>query len=467
MNCKICDFKSENLKLFSNHINSIHKLSSEEYSIQHLYNNLRPNCLECGKETRYVSFSFKEYCKEHAHLKCVVSGKIGGKSKSQWNKNKNKENDSRIKNVSEKMLGENNHFFGKNHSIESKQKISDKKLLDKNIIIQRTDNRKNEFSLLTDINEYESRQHQYLNFQCVTCNNKQNKTLQSFERGSLCDYCFKNNISQAQKEIYDWIKNELNISDVELSNRKVISPKEIDIYIPSKKIGIEFHGLYWHSEINKKDKNIHFDKVDLGLKNGIQIIQIFEDEWQNKKDIVKSIISNKLGICNKKLFGRKCLIKEINTKEEKKFFDENHISGYTPSRYCYGLYFDNILVSCISLRKPRQNKWNEYFEIARYACLKNHMIIGGFSKIIKYIKNKHSEKLLSYVDRRIGNGNGYLKVGFKYIGITKPNYWYTDLKNRFDRFKFRAKDGKSEKEIANLNNVYKIWGAGNNIFIFL
>jgi hypothetical protein len=93
------------------------------------------------------------------------------------------------------------------------------------------------------------------------------------------------------------------------------------------------------------------------------------------------------------------------------------------------------------------------------------MIVGGFSKIINHIKNKHSEKLISYVDRRIGDGHGYSKVGFEFIGVTEPNYWYTDLKNRFDRFKFRAIDGKSEREVAAENKVYKIWGAGHNIFI--
>lgn len=466
MKCKICEFDSKNnLKLFSNHLNFFHKISSEEYSIKFIFNGERPKCLECGLETRYVSFSFKEYCKNHSNLKCIEAGKIGGKKKNQWNKNKNKENDLRIKEAAEKVLGENNHFFGKKHSKESKVKISEAKRLDKVIVNERILERQDEFLLVTNIDQYESRQHQYLNFKCTICNNTQNKTLQAFERGSLCDYCYRNNISQAQKEIYDWIKNDLNIIDAELSNRDILSPKEIDIYIPSKKVGIEFHGLYWHSELNNNDKRKHYDKVDLALKNGIKIIQIFQDEWENKKEIVKSLICNKLGICSNKIFARKCIIKEIKTSDERKFFDENHVSGYTPSKYCFGLYHKDVLVSCISLRTPRQQKWKNYLEVARYASQKNNLIVGGISKLIKYVLNKYQTNILTYADRRVGEGNGYLKAGFKFIGITEPNYWYTDLKNRFDRFKFRACDGKSEKEIAAENKVYKIWGAGNNIYV--
>ena len=96
MDCKICDFKTENLKLFSNHLNSIHKISSENYSIKYLYNDCRPKCLTCNSDTRYVSFSFKEYCKEHQNIKFSLSGKIGGQNKTQWNKGKSKETELRL-----------------------------------------------------------------------------------------------------------------------------------------------------------------------------------------------------------------------------------------------------------------------------------------------------------------------------------------------------------------------------------
>ena len=68
---------------------------------------------------------------------------------------------------------------------------------------------------------------------------------------------------------------------------------------------------------------------------------------------------------------------------------------------------------------------------------------------------------MTYVDRRIGAGKGYEAAGFKLTGSTAPDYWYTDNQLRYDRFKFRAKDGKSERQIATEARVSRIYGCGS------
>ena len=51
------------------------------------------------------------------------------------------------------------------------------------------------------------------------------------------------------------IKN-LGIDCIPNCRNVLPSGKELDIFIPSKKIAVEFDGLYWHNEINKdKDYN--------------------------------------------------------------------------------------------------------------------------------------------------------------------------------------------------------------------
>ena len=45
------------------------------------------------------------------------------------------------------------------------------------------------------------------------------------------------------------------------------------------------------------------------------------------------------------------------------------------------------------------------------------------------------------------------------------NYWYTDGISRFDRFNTRAKDGKSEAQIAEEKGFSKVYGCGNKVFI--
>lgn len=53
-------------------------------------------------------------------------------------------------------------------------------------------------------------------------------------------------------------------------NKTIIKPLELDFYIPSENIAIEFNGIYWHSEITgQKNKNYHLNKTELCEKQGI------------------------------------------------------------------------------------------------------------------------------------------------------------------------------------------------------
>ena len=63
--------------------------------------------------------------------------------------------------------------------------------------------------------------------------------------------------SKMEKELVNWIKS-LNII-VEENNRTLIH-KELDIYIPSHNLAIEFDGLYWHSELQGKNSKYHLSK---------------------------------------------------------------------------------------------------------------------------------------------------------------------------------------------------------------
>ena len=106
-------------------------------------------------------------------------------------------------------------------------------------------------------------------------------------------------------------------SEILTGNRVILDGKEIDIYIPEIKLGIEFNGLYWHSEEGGKDSKYHLNKTELCESNGIKLIHIFEDEWLYKKNIVKSRLKNILGLTENKIYARKCEIKEISSRDSK------------------------------------------------------------------------------------------------------------------------------------------------------
>ncbi len=464
--CNICEEQLENKIKFGYHLQFKHKVKIEDYIIRFKYQGIRPVCLECGKFTRYcrTSSDFKKYCIEHYKLACALSGKIGGLAPA-WNKGQTKETNETLKKQSEKQIGEGNHFYNKKHTEETKLKIKLKKMISKENFEQRILSRSKEFKCLTNYEDYFSRQHQYLLLECVSCNHSQQKTLQAFERDSLCEKCFPNTISRAQIEIYEYVKS-LENSAIQC-NRFVISPLELDIFVEKENFAIEYNGLYWHSEFIDRCKDRHYEKTISCKNKNIRLLHIFGDDWEFKKDIIKSMISNALGR-SERIFARKCDFKIIDYKEAKPFLEKSHISGSVPGCWYGGLYHNNDLVLCLSLRKPRQKKYDDKIEIARFATKPFCRVIGGFSKVFNnaliWAKNNNYKSIISYCDLTYSNGNVYEKSGFTNMGHTGLNYWYTDGIQRFDRFKFRAQNDKSEEEIAKENKVARIYGCGNNLY---
>ena len=461
--CRICGHESSGKDL-ANHIRKAHGLSSEQYCIDLIYGGKRPACPVCSEPTRYVSFSFKKYCKEHSSLAFKEGGSKGGAAPS-WNKGKTHQDDPRIKVFS----GENNPFWGRKHTETTKSRISSSKTLNRWDLQERFDSRRADFDVQTPIEEYRSRQSQYLQFVCKTCGELNPKTLQAFERGSLCQKCFPNTSSKAEVEIADWI-GSLGFA-VERCNRKIIAPKELDISTPEKKFAVEFNGLYWHSEFSPSgiSKGSHLDKTESCLNSGWSLFHIFSDEWEEKSQIIKSMIEHRLGISGFKLNARDCSIRKISTKERREFFNLSHISGDANSLESWGLEKDGNIVAAISIREPRQKKWKGLIEIARYATKPGYHIRGGLTKLMKRVEefcvSSNRRGIITYSDRRFGEGLGYERSGFNRVGDTGIDYWYTDGKRRFDRFVFRAKDGKSEKALAQESGVARIFGCGSYIWL--
>ena len=291
----------------------------------------------------------------------------------------------------------------------------------------------------------------------------------------LCTICNPINSTDSyhEDELYQFIKELLPNNIILREDRQLISPFEIDILLPELKIGIEFNGLYWHS--NKHvNNNYHLNKTKNCRLKDFDLIHIFEDEWIYKKEIVKSIIKSKLGLNNNVIYARKCIIKEVDYKLSKSFLTENHIQGCTNSKYNIGLFYNDELMSLMTFGPLRKalgsTAVDGNFELLRFVNKLNTTITGGFSKLLKYfISNYQPKSILTFSDNRYFNGEVYNKNGFKYIGETKPNYWYIVAHKREYRFKYRkdvlVKDGydisKSESQIMSDRGINKIYDCGN------
>jgi Helix-turn-helix domain of resolvase len=240
--------------------------------------------------------------------------------------------------------------------------------------------------------------------------------------------------SSGQKEVELYIRS-VYPGTVFKDDRTALKKKQLDIYIPDKKLGIEYDGLYWHSLLRQTKRNKHVEKKQLCIDKGIKLLAIYEDEWfnPNKQILIKKMIDNRLGV-NKpvRLHTRKLILKKLDkNKEFDWFFNKFHLSGHVKSKYAYGLFLDDKLVFCVSFRTSFSTK---LLEIARLASDYDYFIPNGLGKILKQI----NQPIVTYSDNRLSDGNIYQQNGFQEHTLTQqPSYFYTDFKTRIWRFRCR------------------------------
>ena len=221
------------------------------------------------------------------------------------------------------------------------------------------------------------------------------------------------------------ILDEYNILYIE-NDRTILDGKEIDIYIPDKKIGIECNGIYWHSD-KCKPKIYHYDKYIYCKRNKIQLLTIWEDQILKKSNIIKSIILSKLGIYENRIYARNCEIKEVTSNDAKIFVDNNHLQGYINSSIKIGLYYNDELVSIMTFGKKRKSlnnksKDNEW-ELYHFCNKLNTQIIGGASKLFNYFINYfHPNIIESFSSNDISCGKLYDILGFSKTSENSGSY---------------------------------------------
>lgn len=308
-------------------------------------------------------------------------------------------------------------------------------------------------------------------WKCIQCENEFIDYVDS-GRTPVCKICYPNSISSGELELRAYIQS-LGISKVETNVRNILNGLEYDIYLPDYNLAFEYNGVYWHSDIFK-NKKYHVKKYLLSLDNGIQLINIFEDEWKNKKEIIKSRIKSLVGISNK-IHARKCCIREITNSLYKEFVESNHLQGYAYSSHRYGLFHGDILVAVMSFSKSRYT--NEGYEMIRFCSKLGTNVVGGASKLFKNFINKVNPNLIvSYANRCWSNGNLYITLGFKNQTEKLDNvgYWYIKNDIRYHRSTFTKKRllkigadaNLTEAEIMGRNGFLRIYDCGNNRFVW-
>lgn len=259
------------------------------------------------------------------------------------------------------------------------------------------------------------------------------------------------------------------------NTREIITPFELDFYIPEHNMAIEFNGTFWHNS-EYKANNYHQKKSMLAEEKGIFIYHIWQNEWDNNRDRIINQLKNLFHLNKEKIYARKCEVKVVNPKDSREFLEQNHIQGFTNAKIHIGLYYNDELISLMLFGKPIRQNIKYDWELKRFCSKANYNVIGGASKLFKHFVNNYQGTIISYSDIAKTQGNLYKVLGFTLDHITVPNYKYCDShsnillkisckKSNLKKLGFDT-DNKTESEIMNERGYWKIFDAGLKVWTY-
>ena len=488
LTCKICNQEFSKADCVGRHVKKMHNMEMKTYYDQYFKTEDEGICKCCGNLTEYYNLpnGYREFCsrrcfwkftnnqdstKEKRKATCIEKYGVSNYMQTDDFKKKSEETNMLLYGV--KNAG------GSTAAVEKIKQTKLERYGDENY--NNNDKIAKELETLNKFKEL-CKDVDIINYtdktficKCKTCNNEFNIGYQTLcnrlyvYKTPICIYCnqITSNTSIEEQNLRESIIDETIIHN----DRTILNGSELDIYLPDHKLAIEFDGLYWHNELNKSN-NYHVNKTNECEKQGIQLIHVFEDEWVYKQDIVKSRISGLLGK-NERIFARKCKIMPVSYNDSVKFLNENHIQGNCVSKYRYGLYYNDELVSIMTFGKSR---FKDEFELLRFCNKLNTNVVGGASRLFKHFMKVHSEidKVVSYADRRWSRGNVYEKLGFVYDSVTPPAYYYIVDGIRHNRVEFQKHklvrlgydSNMTEHEIMLERKIYRIYDCGNLKYIY-
>lgn len=270
----------------------------------------------------------------------------------------------------------------------------------------------------------------------------------SFLEGHGCPYHLTNH-SKGECEIREYISDILKNTEILSNDRNTLNGDELDIFIPSLKIAIEYDGLFWHCEA-LKGKNYHLDKTKKCEEKGIKLIHIFEDEWTNDRQKCKFLIKRLLNLQKNHIFAEECEITHINEEDEKLFMEKNSFNKLIHSDIRIGLKYREKIVSIMSF----SCKGNGKHELLFCSDKSDTKVDGSGKRMIEYFIEKYCpSSIISYDDRRCSFNDFYNECGFVKNGFTGPKYFYVVKNKRMNEDEL--------KKISNLPKVVnKIYDCG-------
>lgn len=439
---------------------------------RHLYPEANSIC-ECGKPLAFMSFrqGFREYC----GVKCMVnSAAVRARTAATVQERYGKDHFSKTPQYREryestclKRYGVTNAGAAE-HILAKKAKRKQDSFIDKLCVSKNVKFLGDQYSGVRQ----STGQSAVYSFLCNVCEYGFQQTVLN---GLYCPRCEPTGHfggpSRAETEIADWIEN-LGIS-IHRNSRSIIPPKELDIYVPSHLLAVEYCGHYWHSD-RRLAPDYHLEKMKLCEAKGLTLITIFEDDWLTKRHIVQARLLAQLGMLSRTTSARKTQVCEIDNPTYRDFVELHHSQGFAAARVKLGLFDQQENLVAVMSFSPTRYGSKPAWEMIRFCTM--GAVPGGAGKLFSHFRKRHQgEACVSYADRRYSQGKLYRQLGFEEMGETRPNYWYIPLAHtalRHHRLQYTKKrlvsrgycSTKTEKQIMIERGYARIYDCGSLIF---
>lgn len=305
------------------------------------------------------------------------------------------------------------------------------------------------------------------------------------------------NIQDKIKYVYSYMEDEIfqilkdidkNLA-IERNTHKIITPYELDFYLPEYRVGIECNPTSTHNSTidaftgqqSNISYNYHKMKTDMCEDKGIFLFHIFGYEWTHSRPTIESMLRNILSKNMIKYYARNLSVKSVCYKDGAQFLDENHRQHSARSSIGLGLYRDNELLSLMTFGKMRntigtgKEDLSDCWELVRFCSKLNTTVVGGASKLFSYfIKTYNPSRIRSFSDRAHTRGTLYAKLGFEQVRMSDPGYVWVDSKtdiayNRYNAQKQNIKKflkdetidlSKTEKQIMEEHGFVQVFDSG-------
>lgn len=288
-----------------------------------------------------------------------------------------------------------------------------------------------------------------------------------------CPECNATNfVSAFEREVTGFVESLLPDGAVQTSVRRFRKDgiNELDAFVPSKNIAVEANGVFFHSE-RFRSASYHHDKTAACESLGIRLIQVWQDDWVERRDIVERLLARKLGVSSeRRVAARKTTAEFLVPSEARPFLERNHIQGAASASHYLGLRDDDgTLVAVMALK--RTDAEGRVLRLERYAT--SAIVPGGHSKLVSFAEREIRgwQSLITFADNEVSDGSLYEATGWVRDGVIRPDYRYLVGSQRVHKFNYRLarfrsdsalkyEEGLSERELAALNGLDRVWDSG-------